>query len=154
LRGELLVRPLVSRPQELFVSGRELFSHPDDESAGLRLRGARTAGDGWLLTVEGVADRTTAETWRGRDLWLPREEFEALGDEPPPLDDLLGLEMLLADGTRIGEVSHVYDLPQGPMLEVTRTDDTVLFPMHEDFIVELDVAGRRLVVAPPDGLFD
>jgi ribosomal 30S subunit maturation factor RimM len=86
--------------------------------------------------------------------WLAREAFEALGDEPQPLDDLLGLELFLADGTRIGEVSSFYDLPQGPMLEITRAEDTVLFPLHEDFIVEMDVPGRRLVVAPPPGLFD
>jgi 16S rRNA processing protein RimM len=154
LRGELLVRPFVSRPEELFVPGREFFSHPEDDSAQARVRSARSAGDGWLIGFDGVADRTAADAWRGRDLWLAREAFEALGDEPQPLDDLLGLELFLADGTRIGEVSSFYDLPQGPMLEITRAEDTVLFPLHEDFIVEMDVPGRRLVVAPPPGLFD
>ncbi len=116
--------------------------------------GARKTNSGWLLTLEGVRDRTAAERWRGSDLWAEHDEHTALGADTPFAGDLVGLRMELADGTVIGTVANFYELPQGPVLEVARADDSVLFPLHPAFVSDIDSARGVVVVDPPAGLFD
>lgn len=147
------MRALTARPDAVFTVGRELYTTETD-SAGFVLTGVRTTKDGWLLSVAGVTDRTAAELWRGRYLWAVHDESTALGGDTPFAADLVGLRMELADGRVIGTVSDFYDLPQGPVLEVTREEDTVLFPMRAEFVSRVDAERKILVVDPPDGLFD
>jgi 16S rRNA processing protein RimM len=153
LRGELLVRALIPRPDALFTPGRELFAAEADAPT-LRLQSARTTHDGWLLSIEGIQDRSEAERWRGQDLWAAHAELTALGDDTLFAGDLVGLQMELTDGTLIGTVANYYELPQGPMLEVARADDHVLFPLHPDFVSRIDAVRGVVVVDPPAGLFD
>ncbi|MGH7711476.1 MAG: ribosome maturation factor RimM [Gemmatimonadaceae bacterium] len=155
LRGEVLVRPLTARPENIFVAGRDLFvSDVVEDLSSLVIRGARTTKDGWLLAFDGVPDRSAAERWRGRYLWAPHDEETSLGNETPFAADLVGLLMQLADGSVIGTVSDFYDLPQGPILEVTRAEDRVLFPLRAEFVSRIDPARGVVVVDPPAGLFD
>ncbi|MGQ0641356.1 MAG: ribosome maturation factor RimM [Gemmatimonadaceae bacterium] len=153
LRGEMLVRALTARPDAVFALGRELFSSEHD-AAAVELLGARTTKDGWLLALAGVPDRTAAEQWRGRYLWAAHDEITALGGDTPFAADLVGLRMELTDGSVVGTVSDFYDLPQGPVLEVTRAEDKVLFPLRAEFVSRVDRERRVLVVDPPAGLFD
>lgn len=146
------MRPLTARPGETFVPGTVVYASDAPDAAGVVISAARTTKDAWLLTLEGVADRTAAEAWRGLYLWA--EQDPANADEPPYAADLVGLRMELSDGSVIGTVSDFYDLPQGPILEVTRADDTVLFPVRPEFVSRVDRERLVLVVDPPPGLFD
>jgi 16S rRNA processing protein RimM len=150
----LLVRALTARPAEVFVPGRQLFASEGDDATATELRGVRTTKDGWLLALAGVPDRTAAEHWRGRYLWATQDETTALGGDNSFAADLVGLRMELADGSVVGTVSDFYELPQGPVLEVTRTEDSVLFPLRPEFVSSVDAVRKVLVVDPPAGLFD
>lgn len=154
LRGELLVRSLTARAEDVFTPGRLFYTGVPVDAAALTLRAARTTHDGWLLTFDGISDRTAAERWRGLDLWADHDAHTALGGDTPFAGDLLGLSMRLPDGTVVGIVTNYFDLPQGPVLEVERADDSVLFPLRAEFVSSIDSAGKVIVVDPPDGLFD
>ena len=154
LRGELLVRALTARPEEVFVPGRAVFTTDSADAPPIEVRGVRTTKDGWLLSLEGVPDRTAAEQWRGRYLWAEHDETVSRPGDAPFAADLVGLRVQLVDGTMIGTVSDFYDLPQGAVLEVARADDNVLFPLRPEFVSSVDVAGGVLVIDPPPGLFD
>jgi 16S rRNA processing protein RimM len=148
------VRALTARPDAVFTPGRPLYCSESADAEPLEIRGARTTKDGWLLALAGIADRSAAELWRGRYLWADYDEVAALGDEQPFAADLLGLRMELADGSVIGTVSNFYDLPQGTILEITRGEDNVLFPLRAEFVSRIDSARGVVVVDPPAGLFD
>jgi 16S rRNA processing protein RimM len=148
------VRALTPRAEGVFTVGAQLFTSDESDAAPIALRAARTTKDGWLLTLDGVADRTAAERWRGRYLWAALGEEEALASATPYAADLVGLRVELPDGSVIGTVSDFYELPQGPVLEVTRAEDTVLFPLRTEFVSAVDAERRVLVVDPPSGLFD
>lgn len=152
LRGELLVRPLTARAQSAFEPGKLLYLAQEADALAVAVTGARTTKDGWLLSLEGVADRNAADTWRGRYLWADPDPDNP--DETPFAADLVGMRMQLRDGTVIGDVSDFYDLPQGPILEVTRAEDTVLFPVRAEFVCAINRDENTIVVDPPPGLFD
>lgn len=154
LRGELLIRSLTARAEDVFTPGRILYASADPDAVSVAVRGARTTHDGWLILLEGVSDRTGAERWRGGELWAEHDEQTALSGDTPFAGDLVGLTMQLVDGTVIGTVSNFFELPQGPVLEVDRAEDSVLFPLRSEFVTRIDAAGGVIVVDPPTGLFD
>jgi 16S rRNA processing protein RimM len=51
-------------------------------------------------------------------------------------------------------VASYYELAHGLLLEIKRQDDTVLLPYRDEFIAEVDVHAGRLVIDPPEGLFE
>lgn len=154
LRGEILIRSLTARAEDVFTPGRLLYASAMAEAPPVALRSARTTNDGWLLSFDGVTDRTAAERWRGSDLWADRDRHTALGGDTPFAGDLVGLSMQLADGTVVGTVTNFFDLPQGPVLEVDRAEESVLFPLRAEFVSSIDADRRVIVVDPPTGLFD
>jgi len=60
----------------------------------------------------------------------------------------------LEDGTPVGLVSAVYQLPAGLMIEVQGPRREFLLPYKREFVREVDRIGRRLTVAPPEGLLE
>ena len=59
------------------------------------------------------------------------------------------------DGVVIGVVAEVIHLPSQDMLSVrTPDDDDVLVPFLARFVPTVDIAARRIVIDPPDGLIE
>lgn len=145
---------MTARAEDVFTPGRILFASADPDAQPNTVRGARPTNDGWLILLEGVSDRTSAERWRGADLWAEHDEQTVLGGDTPFAGDLVGLSMRLVDGTVIGTVTNFFDLPQGAVLEVDRAEDSVLFPLRSEFVSRIDAAQGVIIVDPPTGLFD
>jgi 16S rRNA processing protein RimM len=171
IRGEVVVEPVTDAPEAIFASGRRLFVGTED-GAPLSARdaeGARTDGahgivtierargvDGaWLVKLEGIADRNAAERWRGRGLLLPLAELPAPAEDEIYYHDLVGMRVVLADDTPVGEVVALYELPQGLVLEVARAGrGAALVPWQPRIVSEVDVDAGVVRITPPDGLLD
>ena len=57
-------------------------------------------------------------------------------------------------GASVGEVIEVYELRPADLLEVRTGKGTVLIPFLEWVVREVDVAGGRIVIDPPEGLLE
>lgn len=114
-------------------------------------------GDGMVIAkLSGIGDRDRAEALRGLRLYAPRAVLPATSDEDEFYHaDLVGLAALLEDGTRLGTVIAVHDFGAGDMLEIERdSGQPVLVPFTRAAVPVVDLAGRRVVLDPPAGLFD
>lgn len=139
LRGEVQVRLTTDVAARVAV-GAVLES----DRGPMTVRASRPHQGVWLVHFEGVADRNAAEALRG--LVLRAEPLDdAEGDF---VHELVGCRLVEADGTDRGEVVAVQDNPAADLLVL---DDGRLVPMT--FVTEV-VAGERVVVDPPPGLFD
>lgn len=159
LRGELAVESLTDEPDAVFASGRRLFVGRPDEQPGpgaeVHVVHATPFKRGFIVQLDAVRDRTTAELWRDRLLLLPVAELSPPGEGELYLYELPGMLVELPDGTPVGQVIGSYELPQGLVVDVNRrTGGTVLIPFNERIVTHVDRAGRRLVVDPPAGLLD
>jgi 16S rRNA processing protein RimM len=161
IRGELMVEPYTNEPAAVFAAGRRLIGGlPDGRPlAGaptLTVRRATPHKEGWIVRVDEVADRTAADGWRARTLLAPLAELPPPGDDEVYLHDLVGLRVVRADGTAVGEVADYYELPHGIMLEVRLEGraDTALVPYRPEIVTEVDTAARTLTVDPPAGLLE
>jgi 16S rRNA processing protein RimM len=145
-----------------FTDAREAiasYGALEDESAQRQftLRVVGTAkGDGMVIaTLSGVADRDRAEALRGLRLYAPRTALPATPEGEFYHADLVGLAAALGDGTPLGQVIAVHDFGAGDMLEIEReVGSPVLVPFTRAVVPVVDLAGGRVVVDPPVGLFD
>ena len=171
IRGEVVVEPVTDAPEAIFASGRRLFVGTGDgaplparDAAGAPTDGghgvvtierARGQEGAWLIKLAGVADRNQAERWRGRALLLPLAELPAPAEDEIYFHDLIGMRVVLADDTPVGEVVALYELPQGLVLEVSRDGrPAALVPYQPNVVAEVDVEARRIRITPPEGLLD
>jgi len=100
-----------------------------------------------------VQDRPAADLWRNRQLLLPETEMPEADEGEILLEDLIGMQVLRENGDAVGTVTSYYELPHDLLVEVTRDGgDTVLIPYREEFVAEVDVEQKRMVIEPPEGL--
>lgn len=108
-----------------------------------------------IARLPGVGDRDEAEALRGLRLYLPRSALPQPEAEEFYHADLIGLEAVLGDGTRVGHVRAIYDFGAGDTLELERdSGPPVLVPFTRAVVPVVAPAEGRLVLDPPPGLLD
>lgn len=153
LKGEVTVQVHTDNPDERFTVGTEFATEPD--RGVLVLRSVRLHQQTYLLAFEGVTDRTGAEGLRNTRLSLDEDDVAQDDDEGWYEEDLLGLTVVLTDGTVLGEVSALHTREVQDLLEVRRPDGReVLIPFVEEIVPEVDEEAGRVVVDPPPGLLE
>lgn len=159
-KGELYVLSLTDHPEETYVPGVVLSlgkaedDEPDPDLPPLRIREARPVRDGFLVAFHGVEDRTEAEALRGHYAFRALAELRPLEEGEVFHHQLLGMEVYTVAGEHLGRVREVYELSPSDLLEVQGTERAHMIPFRDGIVVEVDAAGGRLVVDPPEGLLD
>jgi 16S rRNA processing protein RimM len=125
----------------------------DGEPEVRRILEARPQGRVWALKIEGVSDRTAAEALVGAEVLAERDELGDAGDDRHWWTDLEGLPVVTTEGREVGKVTGLYETGGVDVLVVTtETGGEKLVPLAP--YVEVDRAGKRIVVDPPEGLLD
>lgn len=160
-RGELTVEVRTDDPEGRYADGARLHRAG---GGPVTVAGHRWHNGRLLLSLAGVSDRNAAEALRDTLLLIDPALDPPLADEDTFYDhQLTGLRVELADGTPIGEVIDVLHPPGADLLAVRRDradradradgdPDEVLLPFVRAVVPTVDLAGRRLVITPPDGL--
>jgi len=161
IHGELVIEPLTDVPDAVFAPGRRVFAgtidgDPAPDGRELVVEESRPfKGGGWIVAFVGLVDRNEAERWRERYVLAPRSELEPVGEGEVYVHDLFGLSVVRAGSMdAVGEVTDVYELPQGIMLDVRRPNGSVLIPFRPEVVTRVDLAARTLVIDPPEGLIE
>jgi 16S rRNA processing protein RimM len=160
IRGELVVESLTDAPDAIFAPGRRVFAGTRGgdvakEQPELHILRSSPFKGGWIIAFDGINDRTAAETWRDRTLLLPESEVEPPEENEVFIHDLVGMRVVRVSGEELGEVSEVFELPQGLVFEVERPGaKPVLLPFNEQTVAEVDSDARLIRVDPLEGLID
>jgi 16S rRNA processing protein RimM len=160
IQGEIYVWPLTDHPESVYAPGvvlslgEESDDQPDPDLPPLRVVAARPFQRGVLVRFGGVDDRSQAELLRGRYVFRPTAELEPLREGEVYYHQLVGLDVVTVDGDALGRVTEVYELQPADLLEVSGGRGQLMIPYLGHIVVEIDVAGGRIVVDPPEGLLD
>ena len=156
---------LTDEPDAIFAPGRRVFRGTDDGALylptgsqaplELNITGLRPFKEGWLITFAEITDRSEAERWNGRHLLVPVEELSEPLEGEVFAHELVGMKLVDDEtGDELGEVTEFYDVPQGILLEFRSASGVGNLPFVDEFVREVDRAGRRIVVRLPDGLVE
>ena len=160
IHGELVIEPLTDVPDAVFAPGRRVFAgtaegDPSPDGRELVIEDSRPFKGGWIVAFDSIVDRNEAERWRERYVLAPLSELAPVGEHEVYVHDLFGLSVVLAGSLDpVGDVSDVYELPQGIMLDVRRPAGSVLIPFRPEVVKHVDVAARRIIIDPPEGLIE
>ncbi|MCD0484962.1 ribosome maturation factor RimM [Streptacidiphilus sp. ASG 303] len=155
IKGDVTVEVRTDEPELRLAPGAVLLTDPP--SAGpLTVESGRVHSGRLLLRFEGVGDRNAAEALRNT-LLIAEVDPAELPEDPDEYYDhqLVGLDVVLRDGTPVGEVTEVVHLPYQDLLNVrTAEGREVLVPFVERIVPEIDLEEQRAVIDPPPGLID
>lgn len=157
LKGEVTLFPLTDRPDEIFTTGRSLavVNLAGDVVGGpIEIERARGYHREWIVKFAGVDLREAWDPWRGLFLAADVSALPAPEGEEVWLHELVGFTVRHSDGTSLGIVSDVYELPAGVTIEVQGAKREFLLPYRREFVLEVQRDERRLIVEPPAGLVD
>jgi 16S rRNA processing protein RimM len=155
VRGEVVVDVRTDEPQARFAGGSVLQTDPSD-AGPLRVEESRPHLGRLLVTFSGVADRDYADTLRGVLLCVDSDDLPEPAD-PDEYNDhrLVGLRAETTAGEMLGEVVRIEHAPASDLLVLRLSDGRcALVPFVKAIVPEVDVAGGRVVLTPPDGLFE
>jgi 16S rRNA processing protein RimM len=157
IRGEVTIEVRTDEPDRRFAVGTTLAAaSPRGSHAGVKqltIESTRWHQTTLLVAFAEVPDRNTAETLRGIMLSVDVDPDETPDDPDEYYDhQLVGLAVHDLDGSDLGEVTGVLHGAQD-LLQIRATDGRqALVPFVSALVPEVDLPGRRVVVADRPGL--
>ena len=91
-----------------------------------------------------LAIKLERDVERGLVLEVPRSELPEPAEDEYYVVDLIGLDVVDTAGAQLGRVEGVYTGVANDALEL---DTGIALPLVEDCVLEVDLEGRRVVVA-------
>lgn len=148
---------LVGDDPARIAAGRDVwFEKAGEETRTVCIAESRPGPRGYLLRFEGVETREQAERLAGADLSVPFDPSDLAGGEFYA-HQLEGLTVVTTAGETLGRVAGVVFAPGRVFLELGRVEarqQGLLIPFHGDIVKEVDLAGGRVTVDPPEGLLE
>jgi 16S rRNA processing protein RimM len=157
LRGQVIVQPETDFPEDRFRHGAVVFLAPGEPGAVPRpisVKEARPHLGRLLVAFDGLERLEDAEALGRGELRVPPDALAALPPGHYYLHDLVGCAVTTVDGEPVGPVVRVEGGGAVGLLVVRGRFGEVLVPMAEEICVSIDLAARRIVVAPPEGLLE
>ena len=102
------------------------------------------------IRVKGVTRLELAEALIGCTVEVPADDLPELGENEYMIGDLMGLEVFNEAGERMGVVEDIIKGSAQDLYQVAG----VLVPAVKEFILSIDVPGKRMVIRPIPGMFD
>lgn len=154
VRGELRVRLHQADSTAFEEVDAVWLALPDavGEPRRIGIAAARYVDGGILCELEGVDDRDAAARLRGAEVLVQRADLAPLGAGEFYLGDLEGCAVVTRAGQPYGVVHAVQALGAHDTLVIHDGDVERLLPYVPQFVVEVDLEARRVVVDPPEGL--
>lgn len=141
IKGEVKVQPLtddISRFKKL----KEVII--DDKT--FRVLNATIGGGTVFLSISGICDRDTAETFRGKFLYVTRENAVPLDEGRYFVVDIIGCQILTDSGEKIGQVIEVTS-SRTDIFTVKKDNGKILrFPFLKDLVQNVDIASKTITV--------
>ncbi len=104
----------------------------------------RYSGEDLFLSLRGIADRNTAETFRGKEVYAEREQI-CKAEDTFFIVDVLGCQVYTDKGELIGRVEDITS-SRTDVYYVKGEKGTAVFPMIKDLSPVFDIENKVITV--------
>jgi 16S rRNA processing protein RimM len=154
IKGQLKLRLVSDRPDHLERRVKTLYVGKLRQPYKLK-SAFQHKSNLMIVSLEGVESRDDADALRGSEVSIREQDAAPLADDEYFLHELHELPVLTEAGDEVGVVRDIVETGASDMLVVRRPGKAdALIPMVRDFVVELDIPGRKIVIRPIQGLLD
>jgi 16S rRNA processing protein RimM len=121
----------------------------DERVLALDVVASRPVKDGFLIRFASPENREALADLVGGEVQLERQQLPALSSAEFYVEDVLGFDVCLAHGGRLGSVRGTFWNGAYDVMSVVGDDGQETFvPVLPEFVLSVDVAARRLTVDP------
>ncbi|MCW9045864.1 MAG: ribosome maturation factor RimM [Alphaproteobacteria bacterium] len=153
VRGQIKLIGFTANPKDITSYGTV-----SDETGNktFKVKVVGTAAKGRLIaSIEGVDDRDKAEALKGTKLYVLRSALPEPEEDEYYHADLIGLTVQSMDGDDLGTIRTVLNHGAGDILEVELADgEAEMVPFTKASVPLVDIAAQRVLVDPPEGIFE
>jgi 16S rRNA processing protein RimM len=149
VRGEMRLKSFTQDPMAVARYGP---LQSEDGAKTFAIEASRRLKDDMLVVrFRGVTDRDAAEALKNLRLYVPRNRLPPADEDEFYHADLIGLPAVTADGAPFGKVVALHNFGAGDMIEIAPEGggETAFLPFTQAVVPQVDIAGGRIVVAPP-----
>ncbi len=144
IKGEVKLRS--------FLENVDLFNDIGKfcDSTGNKIFSIKITGevkDAIIAKIEGVNDRNSAELLKGTELFVPASSLPIPDDGEFYHSQLIGLEVRLENGKKIGKTTAIHNYGAGDIVEITMdSGDLEMLPLAEPWVDEINIDQGFIVV--------
>ena len=150
VKGEVRIKSFCAEPADI----RKYSPLSDSKNGTFTMKSIRAIKDGYAARFEEIANKEVADALKGTRLFASREKFPELEEDEYYHSDLIGLMAFDGNGEQIGKVKALQNYGAGDLLELHFGTKTVLIPFTRQVVPLVDLASGKIVIDPPEGLFD
>ena len=154
VRGEVKVFPTTDDPAR-FEELETVLLDTGKEKLELEIAGVKFFKNMVILKFKGYDSINDVERYRGKDLWITREQAGPLGEDENFVADLIGLAVVTDGGETLGTMKDVMFTGANDVYVVERENGKeLLLPAIKDCILDVDLENGVMTVHVLDGLLD
>lgn len=113
----------------------------------LTLKTLRQQPNALIAKFVEIPDRTAAESWRGVELFIDRQQLPPAPEAEFYQSDLIGMTAASSDGTTLGSVIAVPNYGAGDLLEIDlAAGGTRLVPFADIAVAAVDAEKRHIIL--------
>jgi 16S rRNA processing protein RimM len=149
IRGELKCRIVTDFPARRFRRGTSVLIKGEPHL----IQAARIQGGTVLLKLEDIADRETAQAWRGVDIEVPTEAALTLPKGQFYWHQVIGLRVEDATSHEpFGQITDIIETGANDVYVVKGPTAEILVPAIKDVVKEIDPEAGRMLIQPLPGM--
>ncbi|HIX59621.1 MAG TPA: ribosome maturation factor RimM [Candidatus Blautia gallistercoris] len=123
------------------------------EKRKLEIAGVKYFKQFAILKFKGIDNINDIEKYKGKGLWVPREEAQELFEDEYYIADLIDMKVFLEDGSFFGTLEDVIETGANDVYSIRREDGSeVLIPAIHQCILDVDVEQKEMRIHLMDGL--
>lgn len=154
LKGEIVAEMLTDFPERFEDVDELILVSPKGERRALTLESFWFQNDRVVLKLAGYDDVDAAKELVGFEFAVPETERVTLPSDHYYDWELEGCTVKVGDQS-IGQVKSVLKTGGAEILVIAdEHGQERLIPLAESIVIEIDLAGKTIVVDPPEGLLD
>jgi len=153
IRGELKIASDSDFREIRFQRGNKIHLDLGKQTKIVEITSHRLHKNYDLVTIDHLGSINDVEQYVGCTVQIPKNELPVLDEGEFYFDEIIGKKATIEDGTLIGTILDILDLPQGEILVIAREGKkNVLVPFVDEFIKKVDEDG--IIIRPIEGLLE
>ncbi|MFS0672413.1 ribosome maturation factor RimM [Ornithinibacillus sp. 179-J 7C1 HS] len=155
IRGDLKVLR-VSDFEERFEIGNTLFLVTDEKVVReLEIDGHRIHKGFDLVHFKGLDNINDVEHFKGSALKIKESQLTELDENEYYYHEIIGCEVFTTDGVSLGQIKEILAPGANDVWVIKQAKGKdILIPYIEEVVREIDVAAKRIVIQPMEGLLE
>lgn len=151
IRGEVKVYPTTDTDR--FLDLEYVLLDTGREKRRLEIENVKYFKNLVILKFKEINNINDIEMYKQRELWIRREDAQELEDDEYYIADLIGMDVVLEDGSKFGTLKDVMETGANDVYIVEdMKGEEVLLPAIKDCILDVDVETNTMTIHLMKGL--